>query len=194
MQHPFSNIVIEDHPFYTTAVELDNETQASIPHKRKGPLETSFQNQSQNIADQDIARCIYANGLPFSVFHSPYWKKMLKCVNEAPKGYKGLGYEKIHNTLLEIEVKGAQDAMKPITNSWIETRVSIVSDGWKDSRNHPLVNVIAMSPKGAMFLKSMNCEGQVKDGQFVADIVISAIETVGPRNVVQFITDNAKNY
>lgn len=39
----------------------------------------------------------------------------------------------------------------------------------------------------------MDFEGQVKDGQFIADILISAIETVEPHNIVQVIMDNAKN-
>ena len=47
--------------------------------------------------------------------------------------------------------------------------------------------------KGQCFLKSVDCEGQVKDGQFIANILIEAIEQVGPRNVVQVITDNTKN-
>ena len=44
-----------------------------------------------------------------------------------------------------------------------------------------------------MFLKAVDCEGQVKDGPFIANILIEAIEQVGARNVVQVITDNAKN-
>ncbi|KAH9291024.1 hypothetical protein KI387_044153, partial [Taxus chinensis] len=68
--------------------------------------------------------------------------------------------------------------------------------GWKDSRNRPLINIIAVCPKGAMFLKDIDCEGEIKDAQFIANILIEAIESIelaGPPNVVQVITDNAKN-
>ena len=58
-------------------------------------------------------------------------------------------------------------------------------------RNRALINVIAQSPKGAMFLKAVDCEESLKDSQFIADILIEAIEMVGPKNVVQVITDNA---
>lgn len=34
-------------------------------------------------------------------------------------------------------------------------------------------------------------EGQMRDSQFIANILIKAIELVGPKNVVQVITDNA---
>ncbi len=43
-----------------------------------------------------------------------------------------------------------------------------------------------------MFLKAVDCEGQVKDAEFISGILIDAIESVGPDNVVQVVTDNAK--
>ena len=60
-----------------------------------------------------------------------------------------------------------------------------------DTRRRPLINTIATSPKGAMFLKAKDCSGEVKDAQFIADVSIKSIEQVGPSRVVQVITDNA---
>ena len=71
--------------------------------------------------------------------------------------------------------------------------VTTISDGWKDARNRPLINVLAMSPKRAMLLKAVDCERHVKDRPFIANILIEAIEQVGARNVVQVITNNTKN-
>ena len=44
-----------------------------------------------------------------------------------------------------------------------------------------------------MFLRAVDCEGQVKDGPFIANILCQAIEEVGHQNVVQVVTNNAKN-
>ena len=177
----------EGHPF------LHSPQQQLVSKKTTGPLEASFNNDARDIADQAIARCVYANGLSFNVVRSPYWQYMVRAVNEAPKGFKGPGYEKIRTTLLDDEVARVDAAMLPIKDTWTETGVTIVSDGWKDARNRPLVNVIAVSTRGAMFLRAVDCEGQVKDGPFIANILIQAIEQVGPQNVVQVVTDNAKN-
>ena len=68
-----------------------------------------------------------------------------------------------------------------------------MSNGWKDARNRPLINVIAMSPKGTMFFRAIDCGGQVKDSNFISKILIEAIEMVSNENVVQVVTDNAKN-
>jgi hypothetical protein len=73
-----------------------------------------------------------------------------------------------------------------------KTRVSIISDGWRDQRNRPLINVIAICPQGAMFLKVVDCNGVEKDATFISTILIDAIKSVGPQNVVQVITNNAQ--
>jgi hypothetical protein len=116
---------------------------------------------------------------------------MVKAINEAPQGFKGPNYEKLRTVLLQKERSLIHDILKPVRSSWTSSGVSIVSDGWTDTKRRPLINVIASSPKGAMFLRAEDCSGEVKDNKFIADILISAIEQVGPANVVQVITDNA---
>ena len=56
-----------------------------------------------------------------------------------------------------------------------------------------MINVILDSPKGAMFLEAVGYEGEVKDSQFISRIIIEAVEMVGSENVVQVVTNNAKN-
>eukprot|EP01018_Ginkgo_biloba_P018001 Gb_15350 [translate_table: standard] len=43
-----------------------------------------------------------------------------------------------------------------------------------------------------MFLNAVDCNGELKDATCIANIFIDAIESVGPLNVVQVITDNAR--
>eukprot|EP01018_Ginkgo_biloba_P006191 Gb_19787 [translate_table: standard] len=43
-----------------------------------------------------------------------------------------------------------------------------------------------------MFLNVVDCNGELKIATFIANILINAIENVGPSNVVQVITDNAR--
>eukprot|EP01018_Ginkgo_biloba_P002590 Gb_10687 [translate_table: standard] len=51
--------------------------------------------------------------------------------------------------------------------------------------------MIAICPKGSMFLNVVDCNGELKYAIFIANIFIDAIESVGPSNVVQVIIDNA---
>ena len=67
-----------------------------------------------------------------------------------------------------------------IRASWGSSGVTIVSDGWTDTRRRPLINIIATLPKGAMFLKDEDYSGEVKDSQFIANVLIKAIEHISP--------------
>jgi hypothetical protein len=51
-----------------------------------------------------------------------------------------------------------------------------------------------VTENGPMFLKCENNEGKVKSKEYIADLLILMIETIGPKNVVQVIMDNAANY
>jgi hypothetical protein len=122
--------------------------------------------------DSRVARAIFACGIPFNVVRSPYWQDLVRAINKAPQGYKGPNYEKVRTILLKKERQLLDDVLKPIRSSWGSTGVSIISDGWTDTRRRPLINVIASSPKGAMFIKAEDCSGEIKDSKFIADILI----------------------
>jgi len=115
----------------------------------------------------------------------------VRAINKSPQGYKGPNYEKVKTFLLKKERQLLDDVLKLIRSSWASTGVSIISNGWTDTRCRPLINVIASSPKRVMFIKAEDCSGEIKDSKFIADILISAIEQVGPEYVVQVITNNA---
>lgn len=70
---------------------------------------------------------------------------------------------------------------------------TIVSDGWSDAQRRPLLNVLLDIPAGATFLKSVDFSGETKDAQFIANVIIAAIDKVGPELVVQTLTDNTAN-
>ena len=53
--------------------------------------------------------------------------------------------------------------------------MSICIDGWSDAQRRPLINIMAVSESGPMFLKAIKCEGETKDKHFIADLSINTI-------------------
>jgi hypothetical protein len=78
----------------------------------------TFQNESREIVDHHIVRCVYANGSAINVV--------------TQKGYKDPSVEKMCSILLEKEIKFVEESLKPIRDLWAETGASIVSDRWKN--------------------------------------------------------------
>ena len=71
--------------------------------------------------------------------------------------------------------------------------VSVVSDGWTDIKNKPLINVIASNSRGSCFLYAEDFSGTEKSGEAIAEFLLKAIDEIGPSNVLQVVTDNASN-
>ncbi|XP_057992319.1 uncharacterized protein LOC131173817 [Hevea brasiliensis] len=66
-------------------------------------------------------------------------------------------------------------------------------DGWSDPQRRPLINFIVVSESGPMFIKSIDCSSEVKNKQFIANLLKEVIDEVGHQKVVQVIIDNASN-
>ncbi|GMI75200.1 hypothetical protein like AT1G79740 [Hibiscus trionum] len=111
----------------------------------------------------------YTGGLPFNLARNPHYQRAFAfAVTHDIGGY-----------------------VPPAT--WQEKRVTIMCDGWSDPTRKPPINFMATSGNGPMFLKAVNCFGEVKDKFFIANLMKEVIDEVGHQNVVQIITDNAAN-
>ncbi|XP_021854008.1 uncharacterized protein [Spinacia oleracea] len=97
-------------------------------------------------------------------------------------------------SLLEQEKAHVDALLQPFRDSWKKKEVSLCSDGWTDRQKRPLINVMAASGYGSMFLKCFDASGNTKDAEYVASLFQEVIDKEGAHNVVQIITDNAGNF
>jgi len=63
--------------------------------------------------------------------------------------------------------------------------VTIVSDGWSDPQKMPLINFMAVTDSGPMFLKSINVSNEIKYKGFIAKHMRDVVMEFGPDNVVK---------
>ncbi|XP_025628477.2 uncharacterized protein [Arachis hypogaea] len=162
--------------------------------KRKGPgtIDHSFNMKDRDTLDLEIARMFYSSGLPFHLARNPHFIKAFSFAsNKNLDGYIPPGYNKLRTTLLEREREHVERMLEPIKNSWSQKGVSIVSDGWSDPQRRPLLNFMAVTESGPMFLKAIDCSDEIKDKDFIASKMREVIMEVGVSNVVQIVTDNA---
>ncbi|CAF1700280.1 unnamed protein product [Brassica napus] len=133
-------------------------------------------------------------GVPFNLARNPSYHRSYQFAAASKlDGYVPPSYNKLRTTLLQQEKNNVEKLLVPLKSTWKERGVTIVSDGWSDPVRKPLINFLATSGSGHMFLKAENCFGEVKDKFFIAKLLEEVIHQVGDQNVVQVITDNAPN-
>ncbi|KAH7545623.1 hypothetical protein FEM48_Zijuj01G0113100 [Ziziphus jujuba var. spinosa] len=171
-----------------------------LQHKKRkgavvGSLEKSFNSVQRDIADKEAARMFYASALPFNFANFSYFRQYSKTLaNNNLAGYTPPTYNRLRTTLLAQEKEHINRKLQPIRDSWKKKGVSTVSDGWPDRQRRPLINMMAASSGGAMFLKSIDASSNIKDGDYVASLFLQVINQIGDANIVQIITDNASNF
>lgn len=81
---------------------------------------------------------------------------------------------------------GLKDVKRKIDNDLATIRsqypangVTIVSDGWSDRRNRPLLNTLASSRGHVEFLDAIDTSGFTKDGVYIAGHLENAINAAG---------------
>jgi len=169
------------------------QKQDGAPPKVLGPLEKGFNLQGKDDLDARIARMFFSSGLPFHLARNPYYREALSYAANTPNlsGYKPLGYNKLRTTFLTTKRRHVVNLLQPIRNSWNQKGVTTVNDGWSDPQRSPLINFMAVTESGPMFLKAVNCFGDIKDKDFIAQHIKDSIMEVGSSNVVQIVTNNA---
>ncbi|XP_052109206.1 uncharacterized protein LOC107460861 [Arachis duranensis] len=174
-------------PLLSNASEID-----SRKRRATGPLEKAFNVNARETLDLHIARMFFSSGLPFHLAKNSYFVKAFSyAANNYIDGYIPPGYNKLRTTLLEKEKQHVERMLEPTKNSWSGKGVSIVSDGWSDPQRRPLLNFMAVTESGPIFLKAVDCSDEIKDKDYVAKQIRDVIREVGLSNVVQIVTNNA---
>ena len=68
-----------------------------------------------------------------------------------------------------------------------------MSDGWSNIKHKPLIDVLTVNSRGAMFLYTEDFSGVDKIGAAIVGFMSQMIEFVGPSNVLSVVTDNVSN-
>ncbi|KAJ7976594.1 Dimer_Tnp_hAT domain-containing protein [Quillaja saponaria] len=130
--------------------------------------------------------------LAFHFARNPYYVEAFSyAANNSISGYVPLGYNSLRCNLLVQEKVHIERLLKPLKGLWKEKGLSIVTDGWTDAQRRPLINFMAASEGGPIFLSAIDGSKEYKDKHYIASLITNVIKEVGPQKVVQVITDNA---
>ncbi|CAN1319855.1 hypothetical protein LINPERPRIM_LOCUS31442 [Linum perenne] len=69
-----------------------------------------------------------------------------------------------------------------------------MSDGWTNTKRRSICNFLVNSPKGTVFVESLDTSNFSKNASKVFEMLDNVVEKVGEENVIQIVTDNAAAY
>ena len=174
---------------------LDKAISSKVMKTHEGiqqSLHVMFNNKAT--VDQSVARAFCSAGIPFNVINNYYFKQALSEVAKFGPGYSPPFEFNLRTSLLEKEVrKVSADVKTVVMNDLHTTGGTIVSGGWSNIKNKPIINYILVCTKGDLFLDSTDTSGDEERSKFIANEIIKQINLLGASNIIQVITDSAAN-
>jgi hypothetical protein len=137
------------------------------------------------------AEFFYSTNIPFAAARSASFKKAVKMTSEMRTSYLPPSYHDICKRLLNETKHKIKAQIAERTKMFIRTyKATLAGESWSSVNNHPLLNMMYVSPVGEEFLGAIDTLGHMKDAVYIADVIKRYLIEVGPENVVQVCTDN----
>lgn len=128
---------------------------ASVNHKRSNTLHTAFDKQSMLELHLKWTQEFIACGISFNVIRNPVFQDAL--LSTAKTGFVLPDYNKMRTEYLE-KVKGSVEAsiQRTVLDFVPSFGCTIAMDGWTSCQKKPLINVMCICPRGAVFLEAID--------------------------------------
>jgi hypothetical protein len=143
-------------------------------------------------ATEDLARGWFSAGLAPHALENKLLKRGLLSVAEAGAGWRPPSRKEMLGSLLNAEHARVKRDIAAARNTTARVGVTLVGDGATNVKRQPILNVLSVQGNRVEFIKAQDCSGKVKDARFIADDIISVINSLeDPQAVVCVMMDNA---
>ncbi|KAK2661378.1 hypothetical protein Ddye_007911 [Dipteronia dyeriana] len=140
-----------------------------------------------------VAKWVYQAGIPLNAIDNDCFLQMVETIGRFGPSFKPPSQWQLREPLLKEELETTKEALKKQEESWKVNGCSIMTDAWTDRKRRSIMNLYVNCKEGNTFLSSKDSSAEAHTGENIFKYVLSAIEEVGSKNVVQVGTDNASN-
>lgn len=143
---------------------------------------------------RDICRFFYKNAIAFNCIKCPTFKKMVTSIGDYGRGLKPPTYHEVRVSYLKKEVDLVHEGLEVYKKEWKKTGCTLMSDAWTDGKSRSITNFLVNSPRGTVFVKSIDTSGISKNAEKLCELLDEVVNEIGEENVVQVVTDSASAY
>lgn len=160
------------------------------PINAQSAVNDAYKKEMREHACLSIARWFYDAGIPLNACNYDSFGLMIEAIGQYGVGMKPPTYYELKVPLLKKELAAMHELMKSCKEEWAEVGCTIFVNRWTDTRNKTLINLLVNSPKGTMFIKSIDASSYAESGTKMFYLLDKFVEDIGEDNVVQVVTDS----
>ncbi|GAU41171.1 hypothetical protein TSUD_89670, partial [Trifolium subterraneum] len=175
-------------------LQRNNMYKRGLTQAKQTTINGAYKKGIRDDACKDIALFFYNNVIPFNVARSDEYLKMFDNAIKHGLGFQPPSYHEIRVKYLDYYYGEISKVVAGYMADWEKYGCTIMTDGWTDRKRRTILNFLVHSPKGTVFLKSIDASDITKTADKILKMIDDVVQEVGEENVVQIVTDNAANY
>ncbi|XP_020090213.1 uncharacterized protein LOC109711517 isoform X2 [Ananas comosus] len=177
---------------------FNSNAEKVVQNKKDGKMKQTTINEVcrkelREKACRDLAKWFYDAGVPFNAATYDSFTVAIESIGRFGTGMKPPSMYELRVPFLQKEIQETKNSLKGHMEEWVKTGCTIMCDGWKDRRERTLINFLANSPMGTVFIESIDASNYTKTGEEMFKLLDSMVERIGEVNVIQIVTDSASN-
>ncbi|KAK9070497.1 hypothetical protein SSX86_010899 [Deinandra increscens subsp. villosa] len=193
-------------PHFDDVVDLEEDDEDEIPSfneghhigKKGGHLVGSVQHKEVQKklrleAVQLFCRWLYDAGLPFNSLKYDSLGPAIEAIGRYGCGMKPPSYHEVRVPMLKLEVEHTRKILEENEVEKATYGCSLMADGWRDRRGRALINFLVNTPRGSMFIESVDASSYSHTGDNMFKLFDQFIQKVGSESVIRIVTDSASN-
>ncbi|KAA0053508.1 uncharacterized protein E6C27_scaffold190G00650 [Cucumis melo var. makuwa] len=141
-------------------------------------LNAAYKKEMREHTIQRIARWFYDAGVPLNACTYDIFAPLIESIGQFGPGLKPPTYHELRVPCLKKELEATNELMSSHKAEWAKVGCTIMPDGWTDRRNRTLINFLVNSPKGTMFIESIDASSYVKDGKKMFELLDNFVEAL----------------
>ncbi|KAJ9542777.1 hypothetical protein OSB04_029283 [Centaurea solstitialis] len=142
---------------------------------------------------QKFCRWMYDAGIPFNAVKYDSLKLAFQEIAEYGVDLKPPSYHEAQVPMLKLEKEHTKKLLKENDLEKKTFGCSLMTDGWRDREGRALINFLVNTPRGSIFIESVDASSYSHTGDNLFKLFDQFIQKVGPDDVVQIVTDSASN-
>ena len=110
--------------------------------------------KDQSVVDKLLTQHVILNNISFDVIQTLPFIRFVQGVAAYGSGYKVPSYSTLRTALIPNSRIEVGEYVSNVKKSWVTTGCTLMSDMWSDMKQRAFINIIAYSPRGAVFMNS----------------------------------------
>ncbi|XP_075473835.1 uncharacterized protein LOC142504876 [Primulina tabacum] len=102
-------------------------------------------------------------------------------------------YHEMREPLLKEKTNHTKLILKQNEEEMTKNGCTLMAYGWRHRKGRSLINFLVNTPKGSMFIESVDASSYSHTGEKMFELLDKFVQKVGLNNIVQVVTDSASN-